>query len=167
MAEPFLGEIRVFSFNTIPRGWQRCEGQHLPINANQALYSLLGTMYGGNGTTTFALPDLRGRVPIQADGSHAQGAAGGEAAHTLTVNELPAHSHTAMANSGTTGNVSTPVDNVWAGGGANLLYAASTDSTLNAAALATTGGNQPHQNLQPYQALSFCIALQGIYPSRP
>lgn len=165
MSECFISEIRIFPFNTIPRGWARCEGQLLPINSNQALYSLIGTTYGGNGTSNFALPDLRGRVPIHANGTYTQGHTGGEANHTLTVNEMPAHSHTVAASSGAA-TAPSPANNVWAGTGDNSLYAATANTTMNAAALADSGGSQPHENMQPYQALSFCIALQGIYPPR-
>jgi microcystin-dependent protein len=165
MAEPFIGEIRVFPFNTVPKGWVRCEGQNLPINSNQALYSLLGTMYGGNGVSTFALPDLRGLAPLHTNQQHPQGQAGGETTHALTVNEMPAHSHTVAASTAD-GTASTPTGGVWAGSGSHSLYANSPDTGMNPQAVAQSGGSQPHNNMQPSLALSFCIALQGIYPQR-
>ncbi|MEX0739346.1 MAG: tail fiber protein [Pseudohongiella sp.] len=165
MAEPYLGEIRVFSFNTIPKGWMRCEGQLLQTNQNQALFSLLGDVYGGNGSTTFALPDLRGRVPMHVSPAHKQGEAGGEATHTLTINELPPHSH-AVAASSAVGTVTTPEGNVWANSGDNPMYAERPDTKMQADALAHNGGGQPHENMQPWQVLSLCISVEGIYPSR-
>lgn len=166
MAEPYLGEIRVFSFNTIPRGWMRCEGQLLRVNDNQALFSLLGGIYGGNGQTTFALPDLRGRVPVQATEFYQQGTPGGEASHRLSINELPQHNHNVRANSAT-GTETAPAQNVWAGSGENAMYADARPNTkMNTAAVSSNGDNQAHENMQPWQGLSFCISTQGLYPSR-
>jgi microcystin-dependent protein len=167
MSEPFLGEIRIFGFNFAPRGWAFCNGQILSIAQNTALFSLLGTTYGGNGQTTFALPNLQSRVPVhfgQGPGlsSYALGQQAGTESVTLLVTQLPQHNHTvgASTQSDITGN---PTGNVPAGG-------ASYDTTANAAMSSTmigqTGGNQPHENLQPYLALNFCIALAGIFPSR-
>jgi len=168
MSEPFLGEIRLFSFNFAPQGWALCDGQILPIAQNTALFSLLGTQYGGNGQTTFALPDLRGRVAIhmgQGPGlsPYTQGEVGGAETVTLGQNELPPHSHTAaVSQGGSMGN--RPGGNVPSAGGA---YTATPDgSTFNAAHIQNTGGGQPFAVLPPYLALNYCIALFGIYPSR-
>jgi microcystin-dependent protein len=166
MAEPFLAEIRVVSFNFPPKGWALCNGQLLPINQNQALFSLLGTTYGGDGRTTFALPNLQGRVPIQTGGGFALGQSGGEAGHVLTVAEIPAHSHSVAAASGA-GTAQSPQGNFWASIGMFDAYSDATpDSTLNPGAIATTGANQPHDNMPPFLVLNFVIALQGIFPSR-
>lgn len=169
MAEPFLGEIRVFSFNNVPTGWMPCNGQLLSINTNQALFSLLGTTFGGNGQTTFALPNLQGRVSVGAGQGYgimpvAQGQVGGEETHTLTQNEMPAHNHIVNASSSDATAVD-PNGLVWAA--AAGTYGSSANSQLNPAAVQTAGQSQPHNNLQPYLALSFCIATNGIYPQRP
>lgn len=174
MSEPFLAEIRMVGFTFAPRGWALCNGQLLPINQNQALFSLLGTTYGGNGQTTFALPDLRGRTPIhtgQASGGTARtlGSQGGEEAHTLTVAELPQHGH-ALKGSGSTAASSTPSANVLAAAPASVgsAYAATgapQNTALAAGAIANAGGSQGHANMMPHLVLNFCIALQGIFPS--
>jgi microcystin-dependent protein len=169
MSEPFLAEVRMVGFNFAPRGWAFCDGQILPINQNQSLYSLLGTTYGGDGRTTFALPDLRGRSPIHVGrsnggGGHLLGQKSGEETHTLTVNEMPQHRHVAQASS-QTGNNPIPVDHILAS--ANNLYRSPTDLTaLVAGTIANVGGGQAHDNMQPYLAVNFCIALQGLFPSR-
>jgi len=170
MAEPYLSEIRIFSFNFAPKGWAFCNGQLLPINQNQALFALLGTSFGGNGQTNFALPNLQGRVPIHTGGSYPNvGNSVGEVAHTLTQAEMPQHAHTVM---GTTSPASSPTP------GGNLFAAVDPSTFQNAyapasnlAALApgtvtNAGGSQPHENMMPYLVLNFCIALQGIFPSR-
>ena len=166
MAEPFLSEIRIMSFGYAPRSWALCNGQLLPINQNQALFSLLGTTYGGNGQTNFALPDLRGQVPIHVGQGNLLGGKGGEQAHTVTINELPTHVH--FANASTTA-ADTPLlpNNILAKTtAANLYKAAPTNLVaLNAGTIASVGGSQAHQNMQPFLVLSFCIALQGIFPS--
>ena len=164
MAEPFLAEIRIMSFQFAPKGWAPCDGQLLPINQNQALFALLGTTFGGNGQTNFALPDLRGRVPIHVGNSgHTLGERGGEAAHTLSLAELPAHPHPMQASSAN-GNNAVATANVLAA--ASGLYGpASALTTLEPSSVTSTGGSQAHQNMQPYLTLSFCIALQGIFPS--
>jgi microcystin-dependent protein len=168
MPEPYLAEIRLFPYNSVPRGWMLCEGQILVIAQNQAVFSLLGTTYGGNGQTTFALPDLRGRVPINFGVTLAStfplGQAQGEASHTLTINEMPAHSHLAHGSSDPSTSIS-PQNNVW--GIQNNLYGpADALALMNGEAISNTGGNVPHSNMQPYLALNFCIALEGIFPSR-
>jgi microcystin-dependent protein len=152
------------SFNFPPKGWALCNGQFLPINQNQALFALLGTMYGGNGQTTFALPDLRGRVPIHLGNGFTQGQAAGEFAHTVTQSEMPAHTHTFGASQS---NANTPVPGGNMFGTSNNMYAAATNLTnVNAQTITNVGGSQAHQNMQPYLTLSFCIALQGIFPSQ-
>lgn len=164
MSDPFLGEMRIIGFNYPPQGWAFCNGQVLPINQNQALFALLGTTYGGNGQTTFALPNMQGRIPVHMGAGFTQGASGGEEAHTLTINEMPMHYHSAAASSGAATQQS-PQGNVWA---ANryTAYASSPQQTLAAAALTPVGGSQPHYNMPPYLVLNFIIAITGIFPSR-
>jgi microcystin-dependent protein len=165
VAEPFLGEIRLMSFSFPPKGWLLCNGQLLPINQNQPLFSLLGTVYGGDGRTTFAIPDLRGRVPIHLGGGHTLGERGGEEAHTMSVAELPSHTHQVRTSSATTGGNVSPAGRFL--GGANDAYrSGNQDTTIRPDAVTTTGGSQAHQNMQPFLTLGFCIALQGIFPSR-
>jgi microcystin-dependent protein len=164
MSEPFLSEIRVFSFGFAPKGWAFCDGQLLPINLNQALFSLLGTTYGGNGQTTFALPNLQMRVPMHMGNGHILGESAGEQNHTLNISELPQHTHAPMgsANAPTAPGAG---NNLWATGNAQV-YAAAPDSSMNAGCITNTGGSQPHNNMQPFLTLNFCIALQGIFPSQ-
>ncbi len=163
MSTPYLGEIRVVSFNFAPKGWAMCNGQILPINQNQALFSLLGTTFGGNGQTNFALPDLQGRSPLHMGNGFVPGQAAGEYAHTLTLAEMPVHIHQAMANSATGTQVS-PAGNVWAGA-VSGAYATAPGTSMNAAAITVAGGSQPHENMQPFLTLNFVIALQGSFPS--
>src|SRR4051794_21151725 len=164
MGTPYMSEIRIISFNFAPKGWAFCNGQFLPINQNQALFSLLGTMYGGNGQTTFALPDLRGKTPIHIGQGHTQGEVAGEYAHTVTSAEMPAHTHTFGASQT---NANTPVPANAMFGTSNNMYAPATNLTNVAAGTITNvGGSQAHTNTQPYLTLSFCIALQGIFPSQ-
>ena len=162
MSEPYIGEIRLFGLGFVPRGWAACDGQILAISTNQVLYSILGTTYGGDGRTTFALPDLRGRVPIGVSAPYTQGQAGGEETHALTVAEMPSHSHTVTASSG---RADKPVinNNFWAG---TTSYSDSPDTTMSSNAIATAGARAPHNNMQPYLSLTYCIAIQGEYPSR-
>jgi microcystin-dependent protein len=166
MAEPFLGEIRIMSFVFAPKGWALCNGQLLPINQNQALFSLFGTMYGGDGRVNFALPDLRGQVPIHMGSGHTQGERGGQQAHTLNVSELPAHTHVARASSDV-GNNAVPTNNILASP-LNLSYRAPDGNltTLVPSSVSNVGGSQAHLNMQPFLTLSFCVALQGIFPSQ-
>lgn len=164
MAEPFLAEIRIMSFNFPPKGWALCNGQLLPINQNQALFSLLGTTYGGDGRVNFGLPDLRGRTPIHMGSGHTQGERGGEQAHTLNVAELPTHTHTAQAASAAS-NTPIAANNVLAN--ANNVYGLAANLTsLGPTSVTNVGGSQAHLNMQPFLTLSFCIALQGIFPSQ-
>jgi microcystin-dependent protein len=166
MAEPFLSEIRIFSFVFAPKGWALCNGQLLPINQNQALFSLLGTTFGGDGRVNFALPDLRGRVPIHVGSGHTLGEKGGEQAHTLSIAELPQHVHVLNATSAVaTTNI--PANNLVTGQStaANLYGAAGNLQAMDPAAVANVGGSQAHLNMQPFLVLSFGIALQGIFPS--
>jgi len=165
MAEPFLSEIRIMSFEFAPRGWALCNGQLLPINQNQALFSLLGTTFGGDGRVNFALPDLRGRTPIHTGSGHTLGERGGEQAHTLSIAELPTHTHVLNATS-SNGTQLIPAGNLLAAS-ANQLYHAP-DGNLQAmspSAVANVGGSQAHLNMQPFLTLNFSIALQGIFPS--
>ena len=164
MAEPFLSEIRLMSFVFAPKGWALCNGQLLPINQNQALFSLLGTTYGGDGRVNFALPDLRARVPIHAGSGHTLGERGGEQAHTLTAAEMPTHTH-ALVGSASDADVVLPTDNV-VGRSSQLFGPPAQLTALDASTNGSTGGSQAHLNMQPYLALSFCIALQGIFPSQ-
>jgi microcystin-dependent protein len=165
MSEPFLGELRMMSFNFPPQGWALANGQFLPIAQNQALFSLLGTTYGGNGQTTFALPDLRGRTPIHMSQGFTLGQAGGEVFHAVTQSEMPAHNHLAMASTDV-GTAIIAAGKVL-GTTPNQIYSAfSALTTLNPNTVTSTGGSQPHTNMQPYTVLSFCIALQGIFPSQ-
>jgi microcystin-dependent protein len=167
MAEPFLSEIRIMSFSFAPKGWATCDGQLLPINQNQALFSLLGTTYGGDGRVNFALPDLRARTPIHVGNSHTLGERGDEQAHTLSISELPTHTHTANAANvtATAGNPSS-ARIISQSAGANLYAGASNLKAMAPAAISNAGGSQAHQNMQPYLTLTFCIALQGIFPSQ-
>lgn len=163
MAEPFLSELRLFSFVFAPKGWALCNGQLLPINQNQALFALLGTTFGGDGRVNFALPDLRGRTPIHVGSGHTLGERGGEQAHTLSTAELPAHRHTVAASSAAA-NLSSPAGASW-GRSAESNYGLDADVAMDPTLISSTGGSQAHLNMQPFLTLSFCIALQGIFPS--
>ncbi len=165
MAEPFLSEIRIFSFGFAPKGWAQCDGQLLPINQNQALFSLLGTTYGGDGRVNFGLPNLQSRAPIHMGNGHTLGERGGEQAHTLSISELSTHTHTVRASATATGGVATPNGN-FLGGANNAYHAPASLTSLNPQTVTNVGGSQAHLNMQPFLILSFCIALQGIFPSQ-
>jgi microcystin-dependent protein len=171
MGTPYLSEIRAVSFNFPPKGWAFCNGQLLPINQNQALFSLLGTTYGGDGRVNFALPDLRSRAAIHFGNGFNQGDRAGEETHTLQMNEMPAHNHPANCSS-STGGSQDPTGQVWATGSSNLTAEYRSDppnSVMNngaTPAITTTGGSQAHENRQPFLVLNYIIALQGIFPSR-
>jgi microcystin-dependent protein len=169
MAEPFLSEIRIMSFGFPPKGWALCDGQLLPINQNQALFSLLGTTYGGDGRVNFGLPDLRSRVPIHMGSGFTLGERGGEQAHTISISELPTHTHVASGNStlaATNGPAGAFLAQTGAAVGSVYALPPSNLTALNPASVAPTGGSQAHLNMQPFLTLSFCIALQGIFPSQ-
>ena len=176
MSEAYIGELRLFPFDFAPQGWLRCDGQQLSISTNQPLFALLGTMYGGNGQTTFALPDLRGRTPLHIAQNHPQGQSGGTPTHTLTVSEMPQHLHQMQARAAQATLVggavpaatkslaqavtaTNPVQEV-------QLYGAPTTAAMKATAIAPTGGSQPHENRQPFLTLNWCIATSGLFPSR-
>jgi microcystin-dependent protein len=166
MSEPFIGELRLVAFNFPPRGWAFCNGQTLPISQNQALFSLLGTTYGGNGQTTFQLPNLQGRSPLHVGSGFTQGQQGGELAHTLTAAEMPSHQHRVNVSS-QPGNLAAPAGDEVLASPLNQTYR-SPDAALAAltpTTVATVGGSQPHTNQQPYLVLNYCIALQGLFPS--
>jgi microcystin-dependent protein len=170
MSNPFLGEIQLFGGNFAPRGWALCSGQLLPISQNDALYSLVGTTYGGDGQVTFGLPDLRGRRPVsQGQGpnlsNYVLGQVGGVEAVTLSTPELPGHTHQVLAVAGTA-SASSPAANAWAAWPDNQYTTGSPSGQLAAASTAVAGGNQSHDNLSPYLVVNFIIALQGVYPSR-
>jgi len=169
MAEPFLSEIRIFSFNYAPKGWALCNGQLLPINQNQALFSLLGTTFGGDGRVNFGLPNLQGRTPMHVGNGHLLGEVGGEQNHTLSISEIPMHVHT-LQGTNTVGNTLNPKT----GSGGSILasdvgncYTPTPNAltALNPASVSNTGGSQAHLNMQPFLTLNFSIALQGIFPS--
>lgn len=166
MSEPFLAEVKMFGFTFAPRGWATCDGQLLPINQYQSLYSLMGTTYGGDGRTSFGLPDLRGRAPAHPDGSAIRhGTKTGVETVTLATAQTPAHSHTVRvsADAATSGD---PGGHVLAVGGGDVYGDKIGNGAMAAGAIANTGGSQIHDNMQPWLALTFCIALQGLFPSR-
>ena len=168
MSAPFLGELRIAAYTFAPRGWAMCNGQLLSITQNTALFAILGTTYGGNGTTNFALPNFQGRAPIHAGIGFNLGQAAGELNHTLTLSEMPQHTHTVNGSSGN-GNTQSAAGNTWAVEGSNTTFIysnGSQDAHMAASAIANNGGNQPHSNMQPFLVLNFIIALQGIFPSR-
>lgn len=164
MGEPFLGEIKIISWNFPPKGWAFCNGQQMPINQNQALFSILGTTYGGNGQTTFALPDLRGRIPFHFGDGFILGQAGGEQAHTLTQSEMPAHIHVATG-SAVAGAVVSPAG-AYYGTSTQNPYSPTPNGAMGPQTITNTGGSQAHLNMPPFLVLNFIIALIGIFPSR-
>jgi len=169
MSEPFLSEIKIVSFNFPPKGWALCNGQLLPINQNQALFALLGTTYGGNGQTNFALPNLRGRLPIHMGNGHTLGEAAGSTAVTVNLQQLPTHTHVAVGVSDIA-DLQTPVGNFIAAVDTAVFESIYADPSaflsMAAGGVSSVGGSQPHNNMMPYLVLNFIIALQGIFPSR-
>jgi microcystin-dependent protein len=164
VGEPFLGELKIVSFGYAPKGWALCNGQLLPINQNQALFSLLGTMYGGDGRTTFALPNLQGRAPIHVGQGFTQGQNGGQTAHTLTQAEMPAHNHLVQAQPAAGSQL--PAVGAFLAQASNVYRTFGNPTAINPATITNTGGSQAHVNMQPYLVLTYVIALQGIFPSR-
>lgn len=165
MSTPYLGEIKIVSFNFAPVGWLMCNGQLLPINQNQALFALLGITYGGNGTTTFAIPNLQARLAMHVGMGHVLGESGGAENHTLTLPELPQHTHNVIADSAPA-NAFRPAGALPADGAPNRLYSTTPSVTMNPAMITVTGGSQAHPNQQPYLVFNFVIAVAGIFPSR-
>lgn len=166
MSTPFLGEVKIVSFNYPPKGWAFCNGQLLPINQNQALFSLLGTTYGGDGRVNFALPNLQTRVPIHMGNGHTIGETAGQQSHTLILSEMASHNHPANCTNAL-GTAESPSGAVWAAdNNGNFPYSTSGGTTMAQTAIGTVGGEQPHNNMAPYLVLNFCIALTGIFPSQ-
>jgi microcystin-dependent protein len=164
VADPYIGEIKIVAFGYAPKYWAMCNGQILPIAQNQALFSLFGTMYGGNGQTTFGLPDLRGSIPIHFGQGTVQGQKAGEQTHTLSSAEMPNHPHVAQ---GTTTNADAPIPGGNLLGAANNLYTPPANlQPMHPTTISSVGGSQAHENMQPYLTLMFCVALIGVYPSR-
>jgi microcystin-dependent protein len=163
VAEPFLSEVRLMSFVFAPKGWALCNGQLLPINQNQALFSLLGTTFGGDGRVNFALPDLRGRTPIHVGSGHTLGERGGEPAHTLSIAELPTHTHALNVGGAGTGIIGSGA--LLGNAGSQVYGAPQSLVALGPTSVTNVGGSQAHLNMQPFLTVSFCIALQGIFPS--
>ena len=165
MAQPYVGEIRMFAGNFEPAGWMHCIGQLLPISENETLFQLIGTTYGGDGQNTFGLPDLRGRVPVHLGSGFTLAQQGGQETVTLTAQQLPPHTHTAAAASAP-GNSDSPAGAAaWAGVATTLYSSSATNAQMNAAALLATGGSQTHDNMSPYLAINYIISLFGIFPS--
>jgi microcystin-dependent protein len=165
MSEPFTGQLMLASFNFAPKGWAMCNGKLMAINQNQALFSLLGTTYGGDGRQTFGLPNLQGRTPVGFGNSITPGQLGGEDLHTVNISELPAHTHTWSA-SAAIANLGKPNGALVAGQGANLFTSASNLAPMNQGTLQSIGASQPHENRQPFLVMNWCIALQGLFPTR-
>lgn len=166
MSNPYIGEIRIFAGNFAPVGWAFCDGSVMPISGNEAMFNLIGTTYGGDGVSTFALPDLRGRAPIHIGSGFALAQAAGAETVTLTINQIPSHSHVPQAASGGSGNpANSPAGNVWSGWTGGQFTAQAPAVNLNAAAVGSDGGSQPHDNMPPYLVINFIISLFGVFPS--
>lgn len=164
MAEPFLGEIRLFPTNFAPRGWVQCNGQLLQVLKNQSLFAVIGNTYGGDGRTTFAVPNLQGRTPVHVSAGTPFGQAGGEEAHVLTINEMPQHTH--QATGGSDALSATPSGNAWGTSASVTPYEPTANAKMAPNALANAGSSQAHMNMQPYTVLNFCIAVEGLFPPR-
>jgi microcystin-dependent protein len=165
MSDPFIVEIRMFGGNFAPIGWLLCQGQTLPISGFEPLFTLIGTTYGGDGVNTFVLPDLRSRLPVHQASTYPLGAVGGAETVVLTSQNLPAHSHSALA-ANSAGTASSPTGNYWASGSTNEYSTQAPNTTMNPAALSAAGGNQPHDNMPPFLVINFIIATEGIFPSQ-
>jgi microcystin-dependent protein len=166
MSTPYIGEIRIFAGNFAPNGWLFCDGSLLPISQYDTLFQLIGTTFGGDGQQTFQLPDLRGRVPLNQGSGFVMGQAGGQELVTLTTSQLPSHTHVA-AGSSVPGNADSPAGaNAWAAVATPLYGAVAPNASMNASALAATGGNQPHDNMPPFVGINFIISLFGVFPSQ-
>jgi len=166
MSNPYVGEIILFAGTFAPVGWQFCDGSILPISDYATLFNLIGTTYGGDGQTTFAVPDLRGRIPIHQGTGFALGQTGGEETVTLTVNQIPSHTHSAGCNDGTTNSSTSPANNLWRNWQDNQFTAPPENTTMNAGAVAAAGGSQSHDNMLPFLAINYIISLFGIFPSQ-
>ncbi len=165
MAQPYVGEIRMFAGNFAPAGWALCEGQLMPISENETLFNLIGTTYGGDGQDTFALPDLRGRAPIHQGNGFILAETGGVEEVTLTVNQIPAHSHYVLASSGPSNSTSPSGKYLATSSQVTMYYAGNSNLNMKTGAIGSVGGSQPHTNMQPYLAIHFIISLYGIFPS--
>ena len=165
MSQPFIGEIRMFAGNFAPVGWAFCNGAIIPIDQNDALFNLIGTTYGGDGQTTFALPNLQSRVPVHVGPGFALGQSGGAETVTLTVSQIPAHSHVPQANSGA-GNNQSPANGVWSQSSLNQFSPSPPDASMDPAALGSSGGSQPHDNMVPFLVINFILSLFGVFPSQ-
>jgi len=167
MSQPFVGEIRIFAGNFAPVGWAFCDGQIMPISENETLFNLIGTTYGGDGQSTFALPDLRSRAPIHQGNGFSLAQTGGVENVTLTTNQIPAHSHVPQAAIGASGNpTDSPANNVWSGWTGGQFTTQAPSVSLNATAVGTAGGSQPHDNMPPFLVINFIISLYGIFPTQ-
>lgn len=165
MSSPFVGEIRMFAGNFAPAGWAFCDGSLIPISENETLFNLIGTTYGGDGQSTFALPDLRSRLPLHQGPGFVIGQTGGAETVTLNTNQIPSHNHVPLAQAAQ-GNLTTPGQGVWAQSPINQFSELVPDSAMNPVALSSAGGSQPHDNMAPFLAVNFILSLFGIFPSQ-
>jgi len=165
MATPYIGQITIVGFNFAPKGWALCNGQTMPINQNQALFAILGTTFGGNGVTTFLLPNFQGNVPVHVGTGFVLGSTAGEANHTLTIQEMPTHTHIPAATNAVA-NLPAPTNNYWCNSGGTNGYSPTSNGQLIAQAIGNSGSSQPHNNMQPYLVVNFIVALVGVFPSR-
>lgn len=167
MGQPYVGEIRLFAGNFAPSGWNFCDGSLLSISEYSTIFNLIGTTYGGDGQTTFAVPDLRGRVPLHVGGGYVIGQLGGEQTVTVTTNQIPAHTHVPLAASGGSNNPSdSPTNNYWSEWTGGQYASTAPSVNMDPSAIGQAGGSQPHDNMVPYVAISYIISLFGVYPSQ-